>query len=133
MKPGIKKTITCITCPAGCRITVDAAGGDFIFSGNKCQKGADFARTEMTAPLRSLTTTVRTAFPAMPVLPVRTKGEVPKGVIMDIIAELSKVVITEKMSIGDTIIANVLGTGCDIIATGSINNEPNEQRTDVNP
>ena len=133
MKPGIKKSITCITCPTGCRITVDAAGGDFIFSGNKCPKGADFARTEMTAPLRSLTTTVRTAFPAMPVLPVRTKGEVPKGVIMDIIAELSKVVVTEKMSIGDTVIANVLGTGCDIIATSNVSHEPNEQRTDVNP
>jgi CxxC motif-containing protein len=31
--------------------------------------------------------------------------------------ELSKVIITEKIGIGETVVANVLGTGIDIIAT----------------
>ena len=120
MKPNQKFEITCITCPIGCRITAGVIDGEYIFSGNKCPRGAEFAKTEMTAPLRSLTTTVRTAFPDMPVLPVRTRGEVPKGKLTEIIRELSKVVITEKIGIGDTVAADILGTGCDIIATSDM-------------
>jgi CxxC motif-containing protein len=114
------KHITCITCPVGCRITVDTVDGEYVFTGGKCPKGAQFARTELTAPMRTLTTTVRTAFPAMPVLPVRTRGEVPKGTIPEIIRELSKLVITEKMGIGGIVAADILGTGTDIIATGNM-------------
>jgi CxxC motif-containing protein len=56
----------------------------------------------------------------MPVLPVRTNGEVPKEKIKEIIRELSKIVITEKIGIGETVAANILGTGCDIIATSNM-------------
>jgi len=114
------KQITCITCPIGCRITIDTANGEYSFSGNKCARGMEFARNEMISPVRSLTTTVRTSFPYMPVLPVRTNGEVPKEKIRDIIRELSKLVITEKIGIGETVAANILGTGCDIIATSNM-------------
>ena len=120
MKPEQKSAITCITCPIGCRITVNAGDGEFVFSGNKCPKGAEFAKTELTAPLRSLTTTVRTTFSCMPVLPVRTSGEVPKGKITEIMRELSKIVITKKIGIGETIAADILGTGCDIITTSEL-------------
>ena len=111
------KQLTCITCPIGCRITVDTAGGKYVFSGNQCKRGAEFAETELTSPMRSLTTTVRTAFPGVPVLPVRTNGEVPKGKITEIIRELSRITITKKIGIGETVAANIAGTGCDIIAT----------------
>jgi len=114
------KQITCITCPIGCRITVDFTNGEYVFLGNKCARGLEFAKNEMTSPVRSLTTTVRTSFPQMPVLPVRTNGEVPKEKIREIIRELSKVVITEKIGIGETVAANILGTGCDIIATSNM-------------
>ena len=117
--PNHKSSLTCIICPIGCRITIGAVNGDYVFSGNKCPKGAEFARMEITAPLRTLTTTVRTIFPGMPVLPVRTSGEVPKARLTEIIRELSKVVVTEKINIGETVVADILGTGCDIIATSS--------------
>lgn len=114
------KQITCITCPIGCRISIDTVEGEYVFSGNKCPRGAEFAKTELTAPVRSLTTTVRTAFSEMPVLPVRTRGEVPKETIPEIIRELSKVVIAERVGIGETVAANILGTGCDIIVTSDM-------------
>ena len=125
MKPDKKQELTCIICPIGCHITVDAADGDFVFSGNKCLKGAEFARKEITAPTRTLTTTVRTIFPGMPVLPVKTSGEVPKEKLAEIIRELSKVVIKEKIGIGETIAADILGTGSDIIATSDMLKEGN--------
>jgi len=108
--------ITCITCPIGCRITIDAG----VFSGNKCQKGALFAEAEMTFPVRSLTTTVKTIYPNVPVLPVRTKTEVPKDKIPEIMRELSYIIIEEEIGIGEIVVANILETGCDIIATSNI-------------
>jgi CxxC motif-containing protein len=114
------KNVTCITCPIGCRITIEVTDGQYIFSGNRCEKGKEFARTELTSPIRSLTTTVRTAFTEMPVLPVRTNGEVPKEKITEIMRELSKIKITKKIGIGETVAVNILGTGCDIIATSDI-------------
>ena len=92
----------------------------FIFFGNKCARGEEFAKTEMTSPVRSFTTTVRTVFADTPVLPVRTNGEVPKEKIREIIRELSKVVITERIGIGEIVAVGISGTGCDIIATSDI-------------
>jgi CxxC motif-containing protein len=119
------KQITCIICPIGCRVTIDVVNGEYSFFGNKCARGLEFVKNEMISPVRSLTTTVRTSFPQMPVLPVRTNGEVPKEKIKEIIRELSKVVITEKISIGEIVAANILGTGCDIIAASDILKEEN--------
>ena len=114
------KQITCITCPTGCRITINEADGKHVFLGNKCARGWEFAKNELTFPVRSLTTTVRTAFPEMPVLPVRTNREAPKEKITEIIRELSKVTVTERIGIGETVVANILETGCDVIATSDM-------------
>jgi len=113
------RQITCIICPIGCRLTININGKVFI-NGNKCQKGADFAMTELTSPVRSLTTTLRTIFPEVPVLPVKTKGEVPKAKIYDIMKALSSVIIIKKTEIGDIVVKNILDTGCDIVAAGEV-------------
>jgi len=115
-----QKQITCITCPLGCRITVDVDKGDLIFYGNICDKGSKFAIAELTAPFRSLTTMVKTVFPDMPVLSVRTKGEIPKNKIKKVVKELSNVLVTERKGIGDTVVSNVSKTGCDVIATSDM-------------
>ena len=117
------KHITCIICPLGCRVSVELIDGEYHFSGNRCKKGADFAKAELSAPIRMLTTTVRTIFNDMPVLPVRTSGEVPKEKIPEIIKELAKMVITKRVTIGETIAGNVSGTGCSIVATCGMNIE----------
>jgi len=114
------KQLTCIVCPIGCRVSADNRDGEFIFSGNRCPRGAEFARVELTAPARSLTTTVRTVFPEAPVLPVRTNGEVPKKIIPALMRELSTALVTERIGIGGTVIRDILGTGCDIIATSDM-------------
>ena len=123
MNPVQKSALTCISCPIGCRIAVGITNGEYFFSGNKCPKGAEFAKTEMTAPMRTLTTTVRTIFPWMPVLPVRTREEVPKGKIPEIMRTLSKVIITKRIGIGETIAVDIPGVNCEIIATNEIRND----------
>jgi len=94
--------------------------GQYVFSGNRCARGLEFASTELTAPMRSITTTVRTVFHNMPVLPVKTKGEVPKEMIPEIICELAKVLISRRIGMGETVAANILGSGIDVIATSSL-------------
>jgi CxxC motif-containing protein len=114
------REITCIVCPNGCRITAELKDGQYVFSGNKCVKGEEFARTELTAPKRSVCTTVRTVFRGMPALPVRTNGDVPKGMIPDIIRTLGCVVVSEEIHVGETVVHDILGTGCDVIATSDL-------------
>ena len=112
--------ITCIICPVGCRITVNHVDNELIMSGNKCIKGFDFAKSEIESPVRSFSTTVRTVFSEYPVLPVKANKDVPKEKIIDIICELSGIIITDRVGIGEVVAVNIAGTGCDIIASSNI-------------
>ena len=70
----VEKEMTSIVCPNGCRLAVRRAGDEITVKGNLCPKGSSLQGTELTHPVRSLTTTVRILGAALPVLPVRTRG-----------------------------------------------------------
>ena len=112
-----KKALTCILCPNGCRLTVEKEGERLSITGNQCQRGIGFAEAEITHPTRTLTTTVRTIFPQTPVLPVRTRGEIPREKIREVMAFLNTLTITEPLGIGAVAAENVLGLGMDVIVT----------------
>ena len=111
------KELYCITCPAGCRLTVTGEKNAITVEGNGCKRGVEFALAEMTNPTRSLTTTVRTTFSGVPVLPVRTDGEIPKGKIMEAMMVLRGVVISSELDCGDTVMEDLIGSGVRVIAT----------------
>jgi CxxC motif-containing protein len=111
------KELTCIVCPNGCRLSVEKEGEGFAVSGNLCRRGEDFARNEMTNPMRTVTSTVKTAF-AMPALHVRTSGEIPKGKIGELMRLLAGVTVARPAGVGDVVVKDALGLGVDIIATG---------------
>jgi len=114
------KELTCIICPNGCTLTVTGDGDNIRVSGSKCVRGEKFAVAEVTNPMRTICSTVRTAYKDAPVLPVRVSAEIPKEKIFDVIRELNKIIITEPVACGGTVIENVLGLGVDIIATSDI-------------
>jgi CxxC motif-containing protein len=114
------KEILCIVCPNGCRLRVEENGGELKIAGNRCSRGIDFAKAEITSPMRSVTTTVRTAFPKVPVLPVRTGGEIPKGKILELMQFLDGIVVKKPLGIGETAVENVLGLGIDMLVTSNI-------------
>jgi CxxC motif-containing protein len=91
-----------------------------VVDGNKCPKGQDFAEAEMNNPTRTLTTTVRTKFPDVPVISVRTDGEIPKKMIMTAMQELNDVVIEEELDCGDTVLENIAETGVRVIITSAV-------------
>lgn len=117
------KELVCIVCPRGCTMTLEGEGKDVRVSGNSCKRGAEFAVSEMTEPKRTICTTVKTAFPDVPVLPVRVSKEIPKDRIFDVMAEINKVTVKKKVKRGDVIIKDVLGLGADIIATSGVLDE----------
>ena len=113
------KELYCITCPAGCHLKITGVMPEIYVEGNKCPKGHEFAEHEMSNPTRTLTTTVRTNFPDVPVISVRTDGEIPKDMMMDAMQELCDVVVTEELGVGDTVLEDVAQTGVRVIITSS--------------
>ena len=109
--------MVCIVCPNGCRLDVTQNGNEISVSGNKCKRGEAFARTELTAPTRSVTTSVTSTVEGFPVVSVRTDGEIPKGKIFDLVRLLKNVVVDKPLSIGTVVLADVFGTGVNVITT----------------
>ena len=114
------KTILCIVCPNGCRLSVEESTESPVVSGNQCKRGVDFAMAEITNPTRTLTTTVRTSFPGVPVLPVRTAGEIPKGRIREVMNYINTITINRPLGIGEAVAENIIGLGVNVIATSNI-------------
>jgi CxxC motif-containing protein len=113
------KELVCIVCPNGCRLRIDQTANGFSVSGNTCNRGEDFAISEITAPRRTVTSTVRTVFTEVPVVPVRTAGDIPKEKIGGLMRLLAGVLIQEKIGIGAAVVKDALGEGVDIIVTSN--------------
>ncbi len=117
----MSKTITCINCPVGCRMTVELSDqNEFLsVSGNTCPRGAKYAAQECTNPVRMITAVLPVSDRSVP-LSVKTSLPVPKKQISSIMSFLSTLQILPPVSVGDVIFQDVLGTGADIVATGRI-------------
>ena len=116
-----EKEMICIVCPNGCRMTAQTDEQDDIeVTGNKCVRGKEFAMKEMTNPVRSLSTTVRTDSPELPVLPVRLSAEIPKARIFDVMKEINNIRVTGAVKQGTVLARNLLGTGADLVATADM-------------
>lgn len=109
--------LICIVCPNGCHLKAEIKDGKLAVTGNKCRRGEAFAEGELTAPKRTLTSTVRTAFKELPFVPVRTDGEIPKQKIQEVMALLKNLKAERLYSSGEAIVKNALDTGVDIIVT----------------
>ncbi len=121
MRDTIKKNqaqeIVCIECPNGCRIRCEQTGGKIVCTGHKCKRGAAYAEAELTHPMRTLTTSVKTNFPDAPVVSVRTDGEIEKAKLRDVAEALGKLTINKRVKIGDVVASDVCGTGVNVICT----------------
>lgn len=114
------REMVCIVCPRGCTMKLEGSGESLTVTGNFCKRGAQFAVSEMTAPTRTICTTVRTVFPSVPVLPVRVSAEIPKDKIFEVMRAVNEAVVETPVRRGEAVIQNVLGLGVDIIATSDL-------------
>lgn len=114
------KEFVCIVCPRGCTLKAEGSGDNITVTGNSCKRGEKFAVDELTHPMRTICSTVATVFSDAPVLPVRVSCDIPKEKIRDVMNEINRAVVTERIGRGAKVIENVLGLGADIIATSDI-------------
>ena len=112
--------LICINCPKGCHLIVEQNGEEITVSGNSCPRGVTYARSELLNPLRTLTTTIAINGRECTRLPVITSKPVPKGKLMEIMKALKGVEVRVPVKIGDVIVADILSTGSDIIASKSV-------------
>lgn len=115
-----KRNLICIGCPMGCALEVTLDGGEVLsVTGNTCPNGDQYARKEVTNPTRIVTSSVRVSGSSANVKTVscKTRHDIPKEKIFDVIRDIKDVVVPCPVHIGDVVKANVAGTGVDMVAT----------------
>ena len=111
------KNLTCIECPIGCSISVELQDGKVIcVKGNACPRGELYAKNEVIAPKRVVTSTVRAENGTM--VPVKTDVPVNKNEIFDVMKKINAIVCKLPVKIGDVLLENV-SENANVIATGN--------------
>ncbi|MDO8804648.1 MAG: DUF1667 domain-containing protein [Elusimicrobiota bacterium] len=109
--------MTCIECPKGCRLEVEADGSRLIsVSGETCERGPAYARQEIEAPMRTLTTSVLTRGLELKMLPVRSSKPIPKGKLFAAMDAVKLITVAAPVSAGTVVVPDFLGLGVDLVA-----------------
>lgn len=116
----MKRELVCISCPIGCMLTVQDENGKLTVTGNACKRGEVYGIKEVTAPTRTVTSTIRVKGGNAPLVSVRTASDIPKEKIFSCMDEIRKAEVTAPIAVGDVLIKNAAGTGVDIVATRSV-------------
>ena len=113
--------LTCVLCPVGCELEVKRDGSTEVeVSGNQCDKGIPFAVEEVLHPRRNLATSIPVRGTASKMVSVRLSRPVPREMIFPILAEIARLRPEAPVRRGQVLIAGVLGTGVDVIATRTV-------------
>ena len=118
-----ERNLICIGCPMGCPLTVTMEGTEVkSVTGNTCPRGDIYARKEVTNPTRIVTSSVlvKGSRTGAKTVSVKTASDVPKGKIFEVVRALKGVTVEAPVKIGDVVVANVSGTGVDVIATKEV-------------
>ena len=122
------RELTCIVCPVGCPLVVEESSGASALNvtGNRCPRGVDYAREEISAPKRTVTATCAavsggdTDDRAPRRVPVKTSAPCPREKIPALLADIYDTKVTLPVKLGDVVIADWNGIGFDVVATRSI-------------
>ncbi len=113
--------IICVSCPMGCRMTIQSKDGKIIsVTGNTCPKGIKYAEEEFVNPLRILPTTVKVIGGELPLVSVKTEKAIPKKLLLEAMVEIAEIEVNAPVKIGQVIKSDLLGTGVSLVATRNI-------------
>jgi CxxC motif-containing protein len=117
----VSDRLTCVLCPVGCELEVRRDDSTEVeVSGNQCDKGIPFAVEEILHPKRNLATSVPVRGTSSKMVSVRLSGPVPREMIFPILAEIARLRPEAPVNRGQVLVADVLGTGVDVIATRTV-------------
>ncbi len=117
----MRKTITCVICPSGCKICVEEIEGRIeAISGNRCRRGEEYAREEIICPKRTVTSTIMVKHGNKTLVPVRTTQPVPKAKIKECMGMIANIQMEAPIEIHQTLVRKIAGTEADLIATAPV-------------
>ena len=112
------REFTCIVCPNGCDITADYEGTQVNrVTGALCPKGEEYVRQELTAPRRTIASSVLVEGGELPLTSVRLDRSIPKEEIFHVMEAVHGVRLQAPVSIGQVALADVCGLGANLIVT----------------
>ena len=111
------KELTCIVCPRGCHLHVD---NDMNVTGNFCPRGKEYAISELTNPVRTITSSIKVSNRPYTLVSVKTDKPVPKGKIFEVMKEIDKLSVEAPTRIGQIVKKNILGLEANIVITKNI-------------
>ncbi len=109
------RELICISCPRGCHLKVDEK--TLEVTGNSCPRGKIYGISEVTNPVRVVTSTVKIIGGESPRVSVKTDKPIAKGKIFDAMKLLNDVELKSPVNIGDVVLANILDTDVNIVVT----------------
>ena len=115
-------SIICITCPKGCRLSVDEENG-YKVTGNGCPRGEKWARYSflgydpiLRATCKNGTVTLEGAVNKT----VKTDKPLPKEKMFECMHLLDSITAKSPVRIGDRLAEHILGTDVNIVATKAL-------------
>lgn len=112
--------LTCLLCPEGCEIEVRRRGNEAAVEGHRCDQGLVFAEEEVLHPLRNVATSVPVRGSRATMVSVRLSARIPREMIFPVLAEISKLRPEAPVRRGQVLLADVLRTGADVVATRTV-------------
>ncbi len=115
----MKKNLICISCPQGCHLEADynESTGECSVTGNRCPRGAAYAKQELTDPRRVVTAVMKTDDAEEPFIPVRTDKPFPQAQIPSLLNRLYKMTVKTPVKCGEIVFADVDNSGINVIVT----------------
>ena len=115
------RELTCINCPMGCRITVVMEGTEILsITGNTCKRGEIYAKSEVTAPVRTVTTTIKVTGGTNDRVSCKTQEPIPKDKIFEVMDEINRSSCEAPVRTGNILISDCAGTGVPVVATKGV-------------
>jgi len=124
------RNLTCIVCPIGCSLNVEEDANspeNLSVTGNRCPRGAVYAREEIRAPKRVVTATCRIKGEAgikdagsVRRVPVKTSSPCLREKIPALLDDIYKTTVSLPVKAGDVVIAGWKGGEIDVVATRTL-------------
>lgn len=104
---------TCIMCPLGCSLHIEEKDNVITVTGNTCNRGVEYGKSEIHLPMRVLTSLVKVG---NSVASVKTDRPIPKTKIKQAMKEIENLTV-KSVKFGELLIRNIAGTNANLIVT----------------
>ena len=110
--------LICIICPASCTLKARMVEGEVKVEGAGCSRGIEYAKQELTNPVRHVMTVVKVRCGDFPVVSAITSKPVPKSCIGEVVKAAANLEVDAPVELGQVLIENVCGAS--LIATRKV-------------